>query len=159
MCCQLVTRFDNGILQTLTYKCIFLKIFSSPEPKAHWWLTGYVGLHLLSICLLSTLFKHLLLRNRLANQSQISYGASMGWGNESLLKRSRSHDQDGHHAQRANDLETSYAASGAQVLPSLFKLCPWVDLDLKFGPLCFCMGKSENNGFFRNYCSPWYKSW
>ena len=24
---------------------------------------------------------------------------------------------------------------------------------VKFGPLCFCMGKSLNNGFFRNYCS------
>ena len=43
--------------------------------------------------------------------------------------------------QKADDLETWYAASGAQVLPS-----SWVDLDLfygkvKFGPLCFCMGK------------------
>ena len=28
----------------------------------------------------SKLIKHLLLRNRLAKQSQISYGASMGWG-------------------------------------------------------------------------------
>ena len=50
--------------------------------------------------------------------------------------------------QKANDLETQYAASGALVLPSLFKWWPWVDLDLfygkvKFGPLtlCFCMGK------------------
>ena len=43
----------------------------------------------------STLFKHLLLRNHWADQSHISYGASMGWGNESLLKRSWSHDQDG----------------------------------------------------------------
>ena len=46
----------------------------------------------------STLFKHLLLRNQWANQSQISYGASMGWGNESLLKWSWSLDQDGRHA-------------------------------------------------------------
>ena len=46
--------------------------------------------------------------------------------------------------QKADDLETWYAASGARVLPSLFKC--WVDLDLfygkvRFGPLCFCMGK------------------
>ena len=33
----------------------------------------------------STLFKHLLLRNHWANQSQISYWASMGWGNETDL--------------------------------------------------------------------------
>ena len=39
-----------------------------------------------------------------------------------------------------------YAALGAQVLQNLFKWWPWVDFDLfygkvKFGPLCFCMGK------------------
>ena len=59
----------------------------------------------------------------------------MGWGNESLFKRSRSHDQNGRHAhimvktlkilllrnQKADDLESWYAASGAQVIPSLFK--------------------------------------
>ena len=54
--------------------------------------------------------------------------------------------------QKADDLETWYAASGAQVLLSLFKWWPWVDLDLfyskvKFGPLCFCMGKSKTMDF------------
>ena len=48
--------------------------------------------------------------------------------------------------QKADDLESWYATSGARVLPSLFKWWPWVDLDLfygkvKFGPLCFCLGK------------------
>ena len=48
--------------------------------------------------------------------------------------------------QKACDLETWYAALGAQELSSLFKWWPWVNLDLfygtvKFGPLCFCMGK------------------
>ena len=46
----------------------------------------------------STMFKHLLLWNRFANQSQILCGASLGRGNESLYKWSRSHDQDGRHA-------------------------------------------------------------
>ena len=56
----------------------------------------------------------------------------MIWGNESLFKRSWSRDQNGRHAyvktlknllwnQKADDLETLYAASGAQVLSSLFK--------------------------------------
>ena len=45
---------------------------------------------------MTIIFKHLLLRNRLANQSQTSYGALLGRGNESLYKWSRSHDQDGH---------------------------------------------------------------
>ena len=40
----------------------------------------------------------------------------------------------------------------------IFKLSPWVDLDpfyakVKFGYIGFCMGKSENYLFFRNYCS------
>ena len=48
--------------------------------------------------------------------------------------------------QKDDDLESWYVASGAPVLPSLFKWWPWVDLNLfygkvKFGPLCFCMGK------------------
>ena len=65
--------------------------------------------------------------------------------------------------QKADDLETWCAASGAWVLPSLFKWWPWVDLDLlygkvKFGLLCFCTGKRGNNGFFRKYRSLWYQS-
>ena len=43
-------------------------------------------------------FKRLLLQNRLADQSQILCGASLGRGNESLFAASGSHDQDGRHA-------------------------------------------------------------
>ena len=44
------------------------------------------------------------------------------------------------------------------VLPKLFKLSPWVDLDLfyakvKFSHIGLCMGKSENYLFFGTYCS------
>ena len=65
--------------------------------------------------------------------------------------------------QKVDDLETWYAASGARVLPNLFKWWSWVDLDLfygkvKFGPLCFCMGKRKNNGFFRNYYRLWFET-
>ena len=42
-------------------------------------------------------FKHLLLQNRLPDQSQILCGASLGRGNESLFAASGSHDQDGRH--------------------------------------------------------------
>ena len=57
--------------------------------------------------------------------------------------------------RKADDLETWYAASSTQVLPSLFKWCPWVDLDLfygkvKFGPLCVCMGKKLNQWIFHD---------
>ena len=42
--------------------------------------------------------------------------------------------------RKADDLETWYTASSTRVLPSIFKWCPWFDLDLfygkvKFGPL------------------------
>ena len=46
--------------------------FNSPEPLSH-------GLS-------STIFKYLLLQTRLAYQNQISYGASVGLGNESCLR-------------------------------------------------------------------------
>ena len=54
--------------------------------------------------------------------------------------------------QKADDLETWYAASGAGVLPGLFKWSPWVDLDLfygkvKFGPLCFVWEKGKTMDF------------
>ena len=55
------------------------------------------------------------------------------------------------------DPETWYAASGTQCLQSLYKWWPWVDFDLfygnvEFSNLGFSIGKSENGGFFRNYC-------
>ena len=53
------------------------------------------------------IFKHLLLRNHWVNQSQISYRASMGWGNESLFNWSRSHDQDCRHAIYGENIKTS----------------------------------------------------
>ena len=46
----------------------------------------------------STMLKHLLLRNRLADQSQILCGAFLGRGNDILFAASGSHDQDGRHA-------------------------------------------------------------
>ena len=46
----------------------------------------------------STMLKHLLLRNRWADQSQILCGASLGRGNDILFATSGSHDQDGRHA-------------------------------------------------------------
>ena len=45
-----------------------------------------------------TMLKHLLLRNRLADQSQILCGASLGRGNDILFAASGSYDQDGRHA-------------------------------------------------------------
>ena len=54
--------------------------------------------------------------------------------------------------QTPDDFEILYATSGAQVLPSLFKWWPWVDLDLfydkvKFGPLFFVWEKGKTMDF------------
>ena len=46
----------------------------------------------------STMLKHLLLRNRLADQSQILCEASLGRKNEILFAASASHDLDGRYA-------------------------------------------------------------
>ena len=51
------------------------------------------------------------------------------------------------------NLEIWYVALCTRVLPRLFKLLPWVDLDLfyakvKYGYIGFCMGKSENYVLF-----------
>ena len=50
--------------------------------------------------------------------------------------------------QYTNDLETCYVALCMRVSLKLFKLRPWVDLDLfyakvEFGHIGFCMGKRE----------------
>ena len=100
-------------------------------------------------------FSNISSENHWADWSQISCEASLEWGNESLFKRSRSHDPRWPQCpymvktlknlllgnQKAYDLETWYAALSAGVLLNLFKWWPWVDRDLfygkvKFGPLC-----------------------
>ena len=74
-------------------------IISSPEPLgSQGELIVYQWIWRPSSRPSSTMLKHLLLGNRLADQSQILCGASLGRGNVSLYKRSRSHDQDGRHA-------------------------------------------------------------
>ena len=55
--------------------------------------------------------------------------------------------------------ETLYVALSMQVLPRLFKLLPWVDLDtfyakVKFDDIGFCMGRSENYFFFWKLLQP-----
>ena len=77
-------------------------IFSSPEPLgSQGELIGYPSSRRPSVVRPSSVvnnFKHLLLRNRWADQSQILCGASLGRGNDILFAASGSHDQDGRHA-------------------------------------------------------------
>ena len=53
---------------------------------SQWWAYRIGRPH---ACVYVNIFKHLLLRSHWADWSQISYGASLGWGNESLFKWSK----------------------------------------------------------------------
>ena len=82
-------KFDNC-------RCVIHDIFSSPELFSGWAIV--ITFHPSSVHSSVNIFKRLLLWSRLASFAQISYGASLGWGEEKLLKWSRSIDQDGHYA-------------------------------------------------------------
>ena len=106
---------------------------------------------------MTIIFKHLLLWNRLANQRQISFGASLGRGKESVYNWSRSLIGPGHMTKMAAmpiydknlqkssptelivyDLETWHGALCTQALQSLYKWWLWVDLDLFYDNVKFC---------------------
>ena len=117
-------------------------------------------------------FKWLLLWNYWANCNQISNVGSRGRGEWKVVKRIlvtwprwppcaymvKTLKNLLLQNQLTVDLWTWYVALSMRVLPRLLKLWPWVDLDpfyakVKFGPIGICMGKSENNLFYRNCCS------
>ena len=147
---------QGGGGHTFILKIMKHLIFSSPEPL------GSFGEFIYSIGRLccpsvvrpssSTFFKHLLLRNCLANQSQISYGASMdGMGERKFVQTVqitwprwpprpymvKTLKNLLLQNQKADDLESWHVASGAPVLPSLFKWWSWADLDLFYGKVNF----------------------
>ena len=89
-------------------------------------------------------------------------------GNQSLYKWSRSHDQDGRQAhlwlipfknllQNQSPMIFKFGMQHGGL--GLYKICINGDLGLtltyftarSFANLGFSIGKSENNGFFRNY--------
>ena len=65
--------------------------------------------------------------NRLGHITKMADTPIIGKSLKTLLLRN----------QMANDLANWYVASGAWVLPSLFKWLPWVDLDLFYGKVEF----------------------
>ena len=135
-------------------KVEILRFFSSPEPLGSLVFLWYR--HALSSVPPSTIFKDLLLQNHWAIRSQISCGASMGRGNENLLGAFGSHDQDGRHAHMVKTLQKSSLEPKGQWSWALvcsigpIKVCSNDDVGLallfygkvKFGPLCFYMGKT-----------------
>ena len=125
-------------------------IFSSPEPKAHWWAFR-IGRPLSSVRPLSTLFKHLLLRKHWLIEAKFHMESPWIEGTKVFFKQSWSHDPRWPPCpymlktlknlllrnQKADDLETWHAASGARVLPGLFK----------WWPLCFVWKEGKTMDF------------
>ena len=82
----------------------------------------------------------------------------MGWGNGSLFKRSRTHDQDGRHVHimvktfknllLRTKMPMTLKVGMQHRMLEYYQVCLNDDPELtltygkvKFGPLCFCMGK------------------
>ena len=113
-------------------------------------------------------FKRLLLWSLLANVVQILCGASLGWGNKRLLKRSQSIDQDGCHAiygkKSSPEPNKPWCLNFAQILgdrrfTKIAKMMVprWHLTFLRQGQICFsciCMGpihiygKNVENSYF-----------
>ena len=129
--------------------------FSSPEPKAHWYAYR-IGRPLSSVVrTLSTSppqkpikFKFHMEPPWDGRMKVCSNGPGHMTKMATVPIYGKNLNKSSSLEPKGDDLETWYAVSDARVLPSLFKWWPWVDHDpfyrkVKFGPLCFCMGKIE----------------
>ena len=112
---------------TVWTRLVYL-VFSSPEPsvsQGELIVYPWSGVRRTSsvVVVVRPHFQTLLLWNRLTNQSQISCGAPLGRGNESLYKWSRSHDQNGRHAKNCSkSLKIIFSGTGE---PISMKLGIW----------------------------------
>ena len=105
-----IALFDNHHHSQALFKLCYIPIiFSSPEPSGSQGELIVYPWSGVRRCPSSSvhIFKRLIVWNRLNNRSQILCGASLGRGNKSLYKWSRSHDQDGrHNAQNLKKLSS-----------------------------------------------------
>ena len=149
----------NQMAKLMTFYNERPSICSSPEPMAHYWWAYRIGRPPSPVH--RPLSLNIFSETTGADWSLISYGVSMGWGNESLFNQSWSHDKDGYRAYNINGKNLKKSSSlepkgrwprnlvcgiGCSSTTKFVQWWPWVDLDLfygkvKFGPLCFCMGK------------------
>ena len=124
------------------------------------------------------MFKHLLLWNRFANQSQILCGASLGRANDSLYKRVqvtwprwppcpymlKTLKNLLLQNQKSYDLETCHVALGTQALQNLYKLMnldwPWPILQQgQIWSLMLLYGKRVKQWIFRKLLSSMICNW
>ena len=142
----------------------FMTIISSPEPKAHWWAyrigrppsSDVRPLAFRRSHSLNTFFSETTgpIEAKCHMESPLDGGTKVCLNGPGHMAKVAAMPIYGKKIlnlllrnQKANGLETWYATLGVQVLSSLFKLWPLVDLDLfygkvKFGLLFFYMGKS-----------------
>ena len=142
-----------------TGSAVPMSLSSSPELKAHWWAYR-IGRPPSYLVVVRRRPHSLNISSETTGPVKVKFHMELLWDGETKVCS----NGPGHMTkmadmliygknfknllwnQKADDLESWCATSGARVLPSLLKWSPWVDLDLfygkvKFGPLCFCMGK------------------
>ena len=125
--CQISDKYD------IKRSIVFLAHLSRQAHKVNLQYTHAPASIVVVVVVVNNNFKHLLFSNRLANQSQILCGASLGRGKESSYTWSRSHDQDGNQPiygkpfksrllknQKIYDFETWHVSSGSQVLQRFY---------------------------------------
>ena len=179
--CTFVVRikYKTGFLMTrLNYRKLInfhtQFLFSSPELKAHWW--AYTVVH---VYVYMSTFSNI---SKTPGPIETKFHAEPPWeGGAKVCSNSHSHmTMMAAMPIYSKNLKISSSLEPKGLWPwNLVHVCsigcssttkfvkkwwPWVDIDLfygkvKFGPLCFCMGKRWNNGFFGNYCCLWYQSW
>ena len=149
-----------------------MSIISSPEPKAHQWVYS-IARHPSS-----TLFKHFLFRNPLANQSNFIW-----WWNgigerkfvqmvqvtlprwpqcpymmvKTFIKKSSSEPNGQYHWNLVYSIEHLSTTKFVQMMTP-----GWPLTFLCKGQICFLKllyGKTPKQWNFRNYCSLWCKTW
>ena len=137
----------------LTFLGSYNLIFSSPEPKAHWWAYR-IGRPPPSVCRPHSLN---IFSSETAWPIKVKFHMEPPWdGGRKVCSNGPGHMSKmaampiyGKNLKKSSSPEPKGRwpwKKSAQVLPSLFKWWRWVDLDLfygnvKFGPLRFCMGK------------------
>ena len=173
---ELFEYYLPTLFQIIYYKTVYHLTPVSPKSWSEGWLVRLIGKVRLHCSSSSTLFKHLLLTNHWANQSNFIW-SFYGIGERKFVQTVmvtwprwppcpymvETFKNLLLWNQKADDLETWYAALGAQILPSLIKWWHWVDLDLFMArsclvPYAFVWEKGKARVFW-NYCSVWCQSW
>ena len=96
LCCLIF-----GVRVSVSFRLMFVRVVSSPEPKAQGELIVYQSSRRLSVCLsvwlCVNIFKLEYLRNQWANRNEILSEPSLGWGKGCIRFWARSDRNSGVH--------------------------------------------------------------